>query len=58
MTIRCDEALKCSKERASNESWKVYGIPQWKCTKECERCICGMKYNETNGSWEHIGIGG
>lgn len=54
MEIRCDEAMKRSKEKASNESWKIYGIPEWKCTGECANCICGMKQN-SKFEWEHIG---
>lgn len=55
MTIRCDTAMRRSKERANNESWKIYGIPKWKCTGECERCICGMKKGY-KGAWEHNGF--
>lgn len=54
MEVRCDTAMRRSKERASNESWKVYGIPKWKCTEDCENCICGLR-KDWKGQWEHIG---
>lgn len=52
--IRCDVPMKRSKEEASRWSWDTYGIPQWKCTGNCESCICGLKKN-WRGLWEHIG---
>lgn len=50
MTIRCDEAMRKSKEQA--RSWTAYGVPKWKCNNDCERCICGMKQDE-KGIWCH-----
>lgn len=50
MKIRCDEPMRRSKEHT--RSWTVYGIPKWRCTGECERCICGMKQDD-KGIWEH-----
>lgn len=49
--IRCDEPMRKSKEQA--RSWEVYGIPKWRCTRDCERCICGMKLDRHSGAWEH-----
>ena len=50
--IRCDEPMRRSKERASRHAYKQYGIPNWRCDKNCERCICGMTIN-LKGEWEH-----
>ena len=52
MTIRCDKSMRRSKERAVNESWAIYGIPKWRCTGDCAKCICGMK-QDIKGVWEH-----
>lgn len=49
--IRCDEQMKKSKEKA--RSWTAYGIPKWRCTKDCERCICGMRFDPVHGTWAH-----
>ena len=50
MTIRCDEAMRRSKEQA--RSWTASGIPKWKCKGNCETCICGMRQN-LKFEWEH-----
>lgn len=48
--MKCDIAMRRSKERASRENPHV---EQWKCTKNCARCICGMKYEKHSGAWVH-----
>ncbi len=51
MKIRCDEAMRRSKEK--NSRWyRAIGIQKWKCDHNCERCICGMKMNG-KAEWEH-----
>lgn len=51
MKIRCDEAMRRSKEK--NSRWyRAIGVQKWKCDHNCERCICGMKMNG-KAEWEH-----
>lgn len=54
MEVRCDVSMRRSKEEASRWSWKTYGIPKWKCTGNCESCICGL-VKTWKGTWEHNG---
>ena len=53
MKVRCDEAMRRSKERT--RSWQVYAIPKWKCPQDCRRCICGL-VQDANGEWSHVAI--
>lgn len=52
----CDEAMKRSKERASHYSWKEKGIPQWRCTGDCDRRICYV-IQGLHGAKEHVNRG-
>lgn len=49
--IKCDTSMRRSKEDAVRQNPNVH---QWRCLKDCERCICGMKPNYNTGAWEHI----
>ena len=40
MKIRCDEAMRRSKERAKEIA--EFGIPKWRCRGDCSNCICGI----------------
>ena len=44
---KCDKAMRRSKERCSTP---VY--TRWRCTGECQNCVCGM-YKKDDGTWEH-----
>jgi hypothetical protein len=52
MKTKCDEAMRRSKEKAGRKLYKETGISGWRCTGECERCICGMRQGEKS-IWEH-----
>lgn len=54
MKIRCDEPMRRSKERASKNL--IAGVPQFRCTKKCDTCICGLRQGY-NAVWEHINGG-
>lgn len=45
--IKCDEAMKRSKERCYSQE-KV----RWRCTKNCDSCHCAL-YKRDDGTWEH-----
>lgn len=53
MKIKCDQAMKRSKEKAGEKLYKETGMPGLRCTEECERCTCGMRQNIHSGGWEH-----
>ena len=50
MEIKCDEAMRRSKESSARETFR---LKKWRCTQNCESCICGMKFDSIHGFWEH-----
>ena len=48
MSIRCDEAMRKSKERCYTPDHR-----RWKCTNECSNCICCL-YKDRYGLEHHF----
>lgn len=56
MTIRCDEPMRRSKEKARVINTQIVGgisVPKWKCTGDCYNCICGIVTTE-DGTESHV----
>lgn len=45
--MRCDESMKRSKERCQTKDKE-----SWRCTKDCEHCICAM-FKQADGTERH-----
>lgn len=45
--IKCDEAMRRSKERC----FIPFGR-RWRCTTNCQECICAM-FKQEDGTWIH-----
>ena len=51
MTVRCDKAMRRSKERTRELT--EFGVPRWRCTGDCGSCICGI-IRHKDGTESHI----
>jgi hypothetical protein len=53
MSVRCDKAMRRSKERV--REIKGLSLPKWKCTKDCANCICGI-IRDKSGNEHHVNL--
>lgn len=55
MRVRCDEAMKLKKEAVSRQ-YDMLHVIKFKCTNDCENCICGLVKDQF-GTWSHVANG-